>query len=306
MMITDVTLACLRKCGRAAGPLQTARWRDLLRGIGVDKVEDLPDPGAIKPVYCESVADCCPSELAALHGQGPAAYGTGGRLRHASSRRLRLFGLDDALLREDFLIFQAGLRQSGIPVEPAFGNTFGCATALSLTWLTEGGEHLACSFAGIGNLAPLEEILTALHLFEARKFAGLHLLPRARALFARLGGAAHAPTGETKAVIGPLLFAVEAGVHVDGLSKDAALYEPFAPELVGARRYILLGAHSGRSSARLWCAAAGLPCGEGRDADLARAVRALSRERGRCLRDDEFFALYKRVCRESDASADCA
>ncbi|MDR1685101.1 MAG: hypothetical protein LBR82_01425 [Desulfovibrio sp.] len=306
-MITDVTLACLRKCGRTAEPSQAARWRDLLRYIGVDKIEDLPDPGACTPVYCESAADCDPAELAALHGQSRPTDEFGGDLPYAPPRNLlRLFGLDDALLREDFRNFQARLRQSGLPLEPAFGNTFGCATALGLTWLTEGGEHLVCSFAGIGNLAPLEEIITALHLFEAREFPGLYLLPRARDLFTRLGGALCVPIGETKAVIGPLLFAVESGVHVDGLLKDAALYEAFAPELVGAARHILLGAHSGRSSVRLCCAAAGLPCGEGQDAELARAVRALSRERGRCLRGDEFFALYKQVCRESDASADSA
>ncbi|MDR2669131.1 MAG: hypothetical protein LBC14_04160, partial [Desulfovibrio sp.] len=300
-------LACLRKCGRAAKPSQAAQWRDLLRDIGVDKVEDLPDLGAYSPVYCESAADCDPAELAALHGWNRPADRAGGGLPHAPfCRRLRLFGLDDALLREDFRCFQTRLRQSGLPLELAFGNAFGCATALSLTWLAEGGEHLVCSFAGIGSLAPLEEILTALHLFGAGEYPGLYLLPRARALFSRLGGAACVPVGENKAVIGPLLFAVESGVHVDGMLKDAALYEPFAPELVGAERQILLGAHSGRSSVRWRCAASGLPCGEGQDAVLARAVRALSRERGRCLRDDEFFALYTRARGEGCASADSA
>ncbi|MDR1947315.1 MAG: hypothetical protein LBQ51_09160 [Desulfovibrio sp.] len=289
MRITDVTLVCLQRSGRAVGREEAGLWRGLLQDIGADNVENLPAPGVYTPVYCKSASDCGTEILAGLHAR--------------SGLPLRIFGLDNALLREDYRAFQAHLRESGLPLEPAFGNDFGCATALGLTWLSEGGETLVCSFAGIGNLAPLEEILAALHLSGVKKYPGLSLLPRARDLFTRLGGAECVSADGTKAVIGTLLFTVESGVHVDGLLKDPSLYEPFAPELVGARRRIVLGAHSGRGSVRLRCSLSGLPCAEGQDAELAEAVRALGRERGRCLREDEFLALYDRVCRRSYAAA---
>ncbi|MDR2051635.1 MAG: hypothetical protein LBQ63_07695 [Deltaproteobacteria bacterium] len=281
MRITDVTLACLRAAGRAAGAEEVDLWRGLLLAAGADRIEDGPASGGCIALYRASSLDFEPEELAAFADSG---------------RRLRIFGLDDALSREDYRAFLARLRQSGLPLEPAFGNAFGCATALGLTWLEEGGEGLVCSFAGIGNLAPLEEILTALHIFGLRQSSGLHVLPRALALFSRLGGLERVSVGESKAVLGRLLFTVESGVHVDGLLKDAALYEPFAPELVGAERRLALGAYSGRSAVRLRCSLAGLPCAEGQEAELARAVRAQGRRCGRCLEDDEFFALYERVC----------
>ena len=97
------------------------------------------------------------------------------------------------------------------------------------------------------------------------------------------------PFALDKAVMGERVFAVESGVHVDGLLKDETLYEPFPPELVGQRRTIVIGKHSGRSSIALKLREGGL---EARDtAKLLQAVREASQNRNRGLTDAEFFAL---------------
>ena len=54
-----------------------------------------------------------------------------------------------------------------------------------------------------------------------------------------------------QAVIGSALFDVESGVHVDGIAKNRQCYEPFAPELVGASRHIVVGKHSGKQALKI-------------------------------------------------------
>jgi homocitrate synthase NifV len=101
-----------------------------------------------------------------------------------------------------------------------------------------------------------------------------------------------------KAVTGRRIFTVESGIHVAAMEKDASLYEPFAPELVGAERRIVLGAHSGRASVRSHCARLGLPCGEERLPELLDAVRAESRAKKDCLTEGEFLALHTLIAGE--------
>ncbi|MDR1659671.1 MAG: hypothetical protein LBR94_04935 [Desulfovibrio sp.] len=296
MRLVDVTLACLGRAGRDVSREDAASWRALLRDLGADRVEDaadgdgrahlcpLADAGPCGPLFLERAADVVPEELA---GRGTAP--------------LRLFGLDDALLLEDWRGFLARLRDlaPSPPLELAFGNSLGCATALGLTWLLDGGETLVCSFAGVGNLAPFEEVAMALRMSGAGSFTGLSRLPSARALFGRMAHAlARALVPPTKAVVGHAIFAVESGIHVDGLRKDPALYEPFAPESVGAKRRVVPGAHSGASAIRLCCEVLGLPCDAEQASDLLVAVRNLSRKLGHSLGEDEFRFLHERVCRE--------
>ena len=56
------------------------------------------------------------------------------------------------------------------------------------------------------------------------------------------------PISKTKAIIGEDIFKVESGIHVDGVIKNPATYEPFNPKTVGSQREIVLGKHSGQQS----------------------------------------------------------
>jgi isopropylmalate/homocitrate/citramalate synthase len=63
----------------------------------------------------------------------------------------------------------------------------------------------------------------------------------------------------TKAVIGRNIFRSEAGVHQDGLLKDAHVYLPFLPEQMGAPGLqLVLGKHSGRRAVAHCAAEAGV------------------------------------------------
>jgi 2-isopropylmalate synthase len=56
-----------------------------------------------------------------------------------------------------------------------------------------------------------------------------------------------------KAIVGANAFAHEAGIHQDGMLKDAATYQIMDPAELGLRMTLPLGKHSGRHAFALAC-----------------------------------------------------
>jgi isopropylmalate/homocitrate/citramalate synthase len=73
--------------------------------------------------------------------------------------------------------------------------------------------------------------------------------------------------------VGENAFRHESGIHVDGVMKNPACYEPYPPEEVGARRSLTLGKHSGRHSVREALRRLGIPFCEEEVADILEEVR---------------------------------
>jgi homocitrate synthase NifV len=170
----------------------------------------------------------------------------------------------------------------------------GLATALAAEWLLTGGTHVALSFLGKGGFASLEAVMMTLWLRErAGSPYNPALLTRLRAVFQAAAGQkipARAP------VVGERVFDVESGIHVDGIIKNPACYEPFPPETVGGARSIRMGKHSGRSNIRYALKLRGVPSpGQAMEAALLDEARAWSARLGRGLLDKEFDALLGRV-----------
>ena len=122
------------------------------------------------------------------------------------------------------------------------------------------------------------------------------------ALAALVAGAAGRPLAPGKAVVGPGAFAHEAGLHVAGILKEPATYEPYDPAEVGGSRRIVVGKHAGRASLRLALHASGI------EPDEATLPLLLDRVRGRAaavkrpLSHREVLDLYTGVS-VSDADA---
>lgn len=135
-----------------------------------------------------------------------------------------------------------------LPVAVHCHNDLGLATANTLAGLLAGATGAQCSVLGIGERAgnaPLEEVALAIQVGMGRD-TGLMLgrLPGLGQLVSRLAGE---PVSKTKPVLGGHAFTHESGLHVDGLLRDPSTYEPYPPELVGRRREVVFGKHSGRS-----------------------------------------------------------
>jgi homocitrate synthase NifV len=102
----------------------------------------------------------------------------------------------------------------------------------------------------------------------------------ARALGRRIP--AHAP------VVGRAIWEVASGLHVDGIAKDPAAYEPFDPGCIGRQRTVLLGPMSGASAVRHVCSSLGLDAGE------AARVLAEVRRRPAAIDKASLLAMLRR------------
>lgn len=169
-----------------------------------------------------------------------------GRLeRYRNRPTLRVVGLDDLFLHNSDTAFRQ-LSAFGGRLELCPEDTCHCATAIAVEWLLHGGTYAVTAFGGIGGCPALEEVMLALRLEVRRRPNDAYpAFAQMRALLERMTGEQF---GDKKAVIGRSIFRVESGIHVDGIQKDPRSYEAYPPELVGAKREVVLGAQSGRGA----------------------------------------------------------
>jgi len=198
------------------------------------------------------------------------------------------------------------VRELAVPVAFHGHNDLGMATANAVTALECGASFVDVSALGLGEragIAALEEVAAWLALrvaavMQGPSAAGLaYDVPALRELCRVAASAAHVPLARNKAVAGEDVFAAESGLHVHGLLRDPALFEPFAPEAVGATRRVGVGAKSGVTAIDAAVGAAlsrlRLPprCGCGGEKSLLGRVRELAGRLGRPLTDSELLGV---------------
>jgi homocitrate synthase NifV len=125
-------------------------------------------------------------------------------------------------------------------------NDFGLATANAIAGAKAGAQWIDTTVTGIGERAgnaPLEEVTMALKMILGIDTGVESTMLRGLADY--VSYAAKRPLPGWKSIIGEKVFTHESGIHVDGILKDPSTYEPFAPELVGAKREVVIGKHSG-------------------------------------------------------------
>ncbi|MEE9301916.1 MAG: 2-isopropylmalate synthase [Alphaproteobacteria bacterium] len=134
-------------------------------------------------------------------------------------------------------------------------NDLGLAVANSLAAIKQGARQVECTINGLGERAgnaAMEEIVMAIRTRH-------DLLPFETGIhtdhITRVSRLVSATTGFTvqnnKAIVGANAFAHEAGIHQDGVLKDARTYEIMTPESVGlGSSTLVMGKHSGRHAFR--------------------------------------------------------
>lgn len=137
-----------------------------------------------------------------------------------------------------------------VPIAFHGHNDLGLAVANSLAAFRGGASELHVTVNGLGERAgncPLEELTLDLHYFYDVKTVELKKLSELSEIVETLTGLdLHA----NKPLVGRNAFAHESGIHVDGVLKHAATYEPITPEMVGQKRRFSFGKHSGRASVK--------------------------------------------------------
>jgi 2-isopropylmalate synthase len=134
-------------------------------------------------------------------------------------------------------------------------NDLGLAVANSLAGVEAGARQVEVAINGIGERAgnaALEEVVMALKVRQdALPFPTLvrseHITRASRYVSAITGF----PVQFNKAIVGKNAFAHEAGIHQDGMLKNAETYEIMRPQDVGqGGSNLVMGKHSGRHAFR--------------------------------------------------------
>jgi 2-isopropylmalate synthase len=141
-------------------------------------------------------------------------------------------------------------------------NDLGLAVANTLAGIRAGATQVECTVNGIGERAgnaALEEVVMALRVrngdFGAETGIDVSQIGVTSALVSRLTGYT---VQRNKAIVGANAFAHEAGIHQDGMLKDAATYQIMDPTELGLTMTLPLGKHSGRHAFAQACREAGL------------------------------------------------
>ena len=183
-------------------------------------------------------------------------------------------------------------------------NDLGLGVANSLRAVEAGARQVECTINGIGERAgnaAMEEIVMALRtrhdlLPYSTRIVTQHIT-RASRLVSAITGFAVQPN---KAIVGANAFAHEAGIHQDGMLKDAGTYEIMRPEDVGLiRSSLIMGKHSGRHAFRKKLAELGYELGDNALMEAFARFKALA-DKKKEIFDEDLIALVDDEIQASD------
>ncbi|MHB1500742.1 MAG: LeuA family protein [Candidatus Dormibacteria bacterium] len=178
-----------------------------------------------------------------------------------------------------------------LPIHWHGHNDFGLATAASIAAVRAGATWVQGTINGMGERAgnaSLGEVALALEaLYGIPTNLQLERIGEVSALVQELSGYA---LDRWKPVTGEALFARESGA-VASQFHDPPAIEPYAPELVGAKRRVVLGKKSGLDSIRIKLADLGLDESPDQWPGLLTEVKRFGARKGGLVSDEEFRAI---------------
>lgn len=174
-------------------------------------------------------------------------------------------------------------------------NDFGLAVANSISGLLAGASAVSVTTNGIGERAgnaSLEELAMSLKLLYGKDlgFKTKHI----KELSDLVSKATGLPIPYNKPVVGKNIFRHESGIHVDAVIVEPLTYEPYVPELVGQKRQIVLGKHSGCKAVKAKLDSCGVEVSTDELCEIVKKVKE-TREKGTYINDDVFKDIVKNV-----------
>ncbi|ARV57860.1 hypothetical protein BZZ01_03730 [Nostocales cyanobacterium HT-58-2] len=161
-------------------------------------------------------------------------------------------------------------------------NDLGLATANTIAAIEAGIRWPTATVNGIGERAgnaSLGEVAVASeHILGLVTGFDNTMLPRLSRQVEEVSGILLSPTAP---LVGLNAFRHESGIHVDGLLKDPRNYEFVHPEVVGRKRKLVLGKHTGRAHLRALLQSMGLEASDKVLQELLTRLRSEATGRGR-------------------------
>ena len=178
-----------------------------------------------------------------------------------------------------------------VPISLHFHNDFGLAVSNSIIGIEEGANQVHCTINGIGERAgntSLEELVVSLKIaYGANIGIDTTKLYDTSNFIGSITGIKMPPT---KPIVGENAFAHESGIHVDGILKNTSTYEPIPPELVGHKRRIALGKHTGHAGIKSKLEEFNIEVSPKQFENIYNQVKTLG-DKGKCITDEDLKSI---------------
>jgi isopropylmalate/homocitrate/citramalate synthase len=193
------------------------------------------------------------------------------------------------------LLVSRALDRLDVPVHWHGHDDFGLGTAAAIAAVQAGATWVQGTINGMGERAGNADLVEVALALEALYGIPTRLdLTQARALSRLVAERAETPLPPWKAVTGEALFRRESGA-VAAQFHDPPAIEPYASELVGAERGVVLGKKSGIDSIAIALERLGLDVPADRHAELLAAVKRAGTQKRRLVTDAEFRRMVTRL-----------
>jgi len=172
-------------------------------------------------------------------------------------------------------------------------NDFGLAVINSIVGVLAGAKAVSTTVNGIGERAgnaSLEELIMAMKILYGKDYG--FKTKYIKELSDLVSKASGLPIPYNKPVVGNNVFRHESGIHVDAVIEEPLCYEPYLPELVGQRRQLVLGKHSGCRAVRAKLNECDLDVTNDELIEIVRQVKK-QREEGKYINDKVFREIVK-------------
>jgi len=172
---------------------------------------------------------------------------------------------------------------------------FGLATANTIQAVINGANEFHATINGIGERAgnaALEEVTMALEFLYGLKLEinKERLYPTSKLVekFTRI------VVPPNKPIVGDNAFTHESGIHTSALLKDSRTYEPISPEIIGRKRVIVLGKHTGKASVEAILKELGYSANPQQLEEILARIKDLG-DRGKRVTDADVKAIIETV-----------
>ncbi|WP_409200023.1 homocitrate synthase family protein [Methanobrevibacter sp. DSM 116169] len=179
-------------------------------------------------------------------------------------------------------------------------NDFGMAVINSISGVIAGGNAISTTVNGIGERAgnaSLEETVMAFKILYGKdlgfKTKYIQELSEMVSKYSEL------KIPRNKPIVGKNVFRHESGIHVDAVIEEPLTYEPYMPEIVGQKRQLVLGKHSGCRAVKAKLDECGLDVTKDKLCEIVEKVKE-QREEGTYINDDVFVEIVKSINKKED------
>jgi homocitrate synthase NifV len=218
-------------------------------------------------------------------------------VQEAGADRLRLSDTIGILNPERYQnIINNVKKVSTIDLQCHAHNDFGLAVANTIAALEAGVKYFHVTVNGFGERAGMPDfaqvVLVLNKFYKIDLGINLEKLTNLAKLVAKY---TKTPLYPWQPIVGSNVFAHESGIHAKGTIKNSETFEPFSPELVGGKRKIILGKHSGKNAIKFRLEQLEKEVNEDLLAECLTKVREKSMHQGSSISDNELLDIYKFV-----------